>query len=121
MGRRPGLAIEKIQSSSGALGKAAAEDVPAVGTNDVQIAIGNRTQLAPSQFFSAGTPPFASTSEAWSATFGRRNSGESYSRAAIVNVIAMLPPTMSAIATQNNTKIRTNRLCIGYACAHVSV
>ncbi len=58
------------------------------------------------------------------ATFGRRcNSRDSYSRAATVNVMAMLPPTMSAMAIQNNTKIRRKRLCMrrGYACAQVRV
>src|SRR5580692_8164109 len=44
---------------------------------------------------------------------GRRcNSGASYSRAATVKVMAMLPPTMSAIAIQNSMKIRRNRLCM---------
>src|ERR1700722_14018337 len=43
----------------------------------------------------------------------RRNSGPSYSRAAMVKVMAMLPPTMSAIATQNSMKMRRNRLCMG--------
>src|SRR5258708_33060242 len=44
---------------------------------------------------------------------GRRcNSGASYSRAAMVKVMAMLPPTMSAIATQNSMKIRRKRLCM---------
>src|SRR5882762_5444632 len=44
---------------------------------------------------------------------GRRcNSGASYSRAAMVKVMAMLPPTMSVIATQNNMKIRKKRLCM---------
>src|SRR3984957_14630888 len=48
------------------------------------------------------------------ATGGRRcNSGASYSRAAMVKVMAMLPPTMSAIATQNSVKMRRNRLCMG--------
>src|ERR1700722_8458897 len=47
------------------------------------------------------------------ATEGRRcNSGASYSRAVMVNVTAMLPPTMSAIAIQNSMKIRRNRLCM---------
>src|ERR1700722_17396159 len=45
---------------------------------------------------------------------GRRcNSGASYSRAAMVKVMAMLPPTMSAIATQKSMKIRRKRLCMG--------
>src|SRR5258708_13100225 len=45
---------------------------------------------------------------------GRRcNSGASYSRAAMVKVMAMLPPTMSAIAIQNSMKIRRKRLCMG--------
>src|ERR1700692_3866027 len=44
---------------------------------------------------------------------GRRISGASYSRAATVKVMAMLPPTMSAIATQNSMKIRRKRLCMG--------
>src|ERR1700731_4601793 len=44
---------------------------------------------------------------------GRRcNSGASYSRAAMVKVMAMLPPTMSAIAIQNSMKIRRKRLCM---------
>src|ERR1700722_16442293 len=48
------------------------------------------------------------------ATEGRRcESGASYSRAATVNVMAMLPPTMSAIASQNSMKIRRKRLCMG--------
>src|ERR1700682_5523237 len=48
------------------------------------------------------------------ATGGRRcNSGASYARAAMVKVMAMLPPTMRAIATQNSMKMRRNRLCIG--------
>src|ERR1700691_185869 len=48
------------------------------------------------------------------ATGGRRcNSGASYSRAAMVKVMAMLPPTMSAIATQNRVKMRRNKLCMG--------
>src|ERR1700722_2653112 len=48
------------------------------------------------------------------ATGGRRcNSGASYSRAAMVKVMAMLPPTMRAIATQNSVKMRRNRLCMG--------
>ncbi len=56
------------------------------------------------------------------ATFGRRcMSGDSYWRAATVMVMAMLPPTMSAIAIQNRTKMRTNRLCITGPYAHVSV
>src|ERR1700688_508843 len=38
------------------------------------------------------------------------NSGASYSRAVRVKVMAMLPPTMSAIATQNSMKIRRKRL-----------
>jgi hypothetical protein len=38
-----------------------------------------------------------------------------------VKVTAMLPPTMSAIAIQNNTKIRRNRLCMRYGDAVVSV
>src|SRR6202521_1569231 len=47
------------------------------------------------------------------ATDGRRcNSGASYSCAAMVKVMAMLPPTMSAIATQNSMKIRRKRLCM---------
>src|ERR1700726_4439577 len=42
---------------------------------------------------------------------GRRcNSDASYSWAAVVKVMAMLPPTMSAIATQNSMKIRRKRL-----------
>ena len=54
---------------------------------------------------------------------GRRcSSRDSYSRAATVKVTAMLPPTISAIAIQNNTKIRTKRLCMGgYGGAIVSV
>src|SRR6266404_3070898 len=45
---------------------------------------------------------------------GRRcSSGASYSRAAMVKVMAMLPPTMSAIAIQNSMKIRRKRLCMG--------
>src|SRR5258708_12548212 len=44
---------------------------------------------------------------------GRRcNSGASYSRAAMVKVMAMLPPTMRAIAIQNSMKIRRKRLCM---------
>src|SRR5216683_8446772 len=44
---------------------------------------------------------------------GRRcSSGASYSRAAMVKVMAMLPPTMSAIAIQNSMKIRRKRLCM---------
>src|SRR5258708_29883160 len=44
---------------------------------------------------------------------GRRcSSGDSYSRAAMVKVMAMLPPTMSAIATQNSMRIRRKRLCM---------
>src|SRR5271169_878472 len=44
---------------------------------------------------------------------GRRcSSGGSYSRAAMVKVVAMLLPTMSAIASQNSTKILMNRLCM---------
>src|SRR3982074_1753274 len=44
---------------------------------------------------------------------GRRcNSDASYSWAAMVKVMAMLPPTMSAIATQNSMKIRRKRLCM---------
>src|SRR5580700_205181 len=46
------------------------------------------------------------------ATDGLRISGASYSRAAMVKVMAMLPPTMSAIATQNSMKIRRKRLCM---------
>src|ERR1700738_2383655 len=45
---------------------------------------------------------------------GRRcNSGASYSRAAMANVMAMLPPAISAIATQHSMKIRRKRLCRG--------
>src|ERR1700733_10962586 len=67
-----------------------------------------------SQFLSAPVPPCASASEAWMATGGRRcSSGASYSRAAMVKVMAMLPPTMRAIATQNSVKMRRNRLCMG--------
>src|SRR5258708_18412419 len=40
------------------------------------------------------------------------NSGAWYSRAAMVKVMAMLPPTMSAIAIQNSMKIRRKRLCM---------
>src|SRR6266403_4286530 len=44
---------------------------------------------------------------------GRRcNSGASYSRAAMVKVMAMLRPTMRAIAIQNSMKIRRKRLCM---------
>ena len=43
---------------------------------------------------------------------GAATRGDSYSRAATVKVIAMLPPTMSAMAIQNSTKIRRNRLCM---------
>src|SRR5260370_41865917 len=44
---------------------------------------------------------------------GRRcNSGASCSRAARVKVMAMLPPTMRAIAIQNSMKIRRKRLCM---------
>src|SRR5260370_12050810 len=44
---------------------------------------------------------------------GRRcNSGASCSRAAMVKVMAMLPPTMRAIAIQNSMKIRRKRLCM---------
>src|ERR1700730_338554 len=44
---------------------------------------------------------------------GRRcNSDASYSWAAMAKVMAMLPPTMSAIATQNSMKIRRKRLCM---------
>src|SRR3982074_2393529 len=69
--------------------------------------------FAVSQFLSAPIPPCARTSEALTATDGRRcNSGASYSRAAIVKVMAMLPPTMRAIAAQNSMKIRRNKLCI---------
>src|ERR1700726_2116634 len=47
------------------------------------------------------------------ATDGRRcSSGASYSRAAMVKVMAMLPPTMIAIATQKNMKMRRKRLCM---------
>src|ERR1700677_2933317 len=46
------------------------------------------------------------------ATVRARNSGDSYSRAVTVYVTAMLPPTMRAIAIQNNMKIRRNRLCM---------
>src|SRR3984957_8634009 len=47
------------------------------------------------------------------ATEGRRcNSGASYSRAVMVKVMAMLPPTMRAIATQNSMNIRRKRLCM---------
>src|SRR5580658_6157627 len=46
------------------------------------------------------------------ATDGLRISGASYSRAAMVKMTAMLPPTMSAIATQNSMKIRRKRLCM---------
>src|ERR1700678_97731 len=72
---------------------------------------------ASSQIFREARPPFARTSEAGiatDATDGRRcTSGDSYSRAATVKVMAMLPPTISAIATQNSMKIRRNRLCMG--------
>src|ERR1700704_1623313 len=44
---------------------------------------------------------------------GRRcNSGASYSRAAMVKVMAIVPPAISAIATQNSMKIRRKRLCM---------
>src|ERR1700731_4047453 len=43
----------------------------------------------------------------------RCNSGASYSRAAMVKVMAMLPPTIRAIATQNSMKMRRKRLCMG--------
>src|ERR1700693_5727387 len=44
---------------------------------------------------------------------GRRcSSGASYSRAAMVKVMAMLPPTMRTIAIQNSMKIRRYRLCM---------
>src|SRR5450432_2077393 len=47
------------------------------------------------------------------ATDGRRcSSGASYSRAATVKVMAMLPPTMTAIAIQNSMKMRRKRLCM---------
>src|SRR5271165_402253 len=39
-------------------------------------------------------------------------SGASYSRAAMVMMMAMLPPMMSAMASQNNVKIRRKRLCM---------
>src|SRR5579863_7394057 len=69
--------------------------------------------LSASHFFSAGRPPLASTSEARIATAGRCwNSRDSYSRAATVKVTAMLPPTMIAMAIQNSTKIRRNKLCM---------
>src|SRR5580698_2407049 len=44
---------------------------------------------------------------------GRRcSSGASYSRSVMVKVMAMLPPTMSAMAIQNSMKIRRKRLCM---------
>src|ERR1700677_3853644 len=46
------------------------------------------------------------------ATVRPRNSGASYSRAVMVYVTAMLPPTMRDIAIQNSMKIRRNRLCM---------
>src|ERR1700691_2760005 len=69
--------------------------------------------LACSQSFSAPRPPLARTSAAGTATDGRRcASCDSYSRAATEKVMAMLPPTMSAIATRNSMKMRRNRLCM---------
>src|SRR5271168_3535343 len=67
-----------------------------------------------SQDLSSPMPPCASAWDAWTADEGRRcNSGASYSRAAIEKVMAMLPPTMSAIAIMNSMKIRRKRLCMG--------
>src|SRR5271170_2339445 len=69
--------------------------------------------LASSQTFKALTPPRARTSEACMATAGRRGSScGSYSCSAIVKVVAMLPPTISAIASQKSTKILKYRLCM---------
>src|SRR5580698_6337194 len=67
-----------------------------------------------SQCLSSPMPPCDRTWDAWTADEGRRcNSGASYSRAAMEKVMAMLPPTMSAIAIMNSMKIRRNRLCMG--------
>src|ERR1700679_1610322 len=66
-----------------------------------------------SQSFSALIPPRASTSDAWMAADGRRCiSAGSLSREAMVNVVAMLLPTMRVIASKNSRNILENRLCM---------
>src|ERR1700679_1661991 len=66
-----------------------------------------------SQLFNALTPPRPRISDAWMATEGRRwYSNVSFSREAIVKVVAMLLPTMSVIASRNNRKILRKRLCM---------
>ncbi len=72
--------------------------------------------LPSSQLFKAPTPPRARISDAWMATEGRRwYSNASFSRDAMVKVVAMLLPTMSAIASQNKRKILKKRLCTAHA------